>query len=615
MKRLFAFFTALALWTGLVVCTEAQSPQELLQRALVQIAAQNASDAGGWRAEGKVRTLYPLNNSGSVALMENGESFHVTLQVGGIVTESAYDATSGKGWRRQHGAILPIDGSEARQFGRLSARNVKTILLRGARGDLGVIDSGSATLPDGREARWLKVVFHDGMTWDIYLDAQGNLLAWGYYENDTFRRRPTRFVVIPSEWTAFGENVAPAQLKVYEDNRHSQTIHWEKVERVSVSAVSAMLKTPSYLPSPAGLPVTVPLRFFQRVIFVDALLNGRKYAMLLDTGAGITVIDKSAAQSLGLAPGANMNLLGAAGEGQASVTRLASLRIGGVELRDLQVAVTDLGLIRVLGGQSFGGIIGFNVLARFRMTVDYHRRTLVLERPGGALPPGHVVPAQFPGATPLLEMEVEDIGKVPMLLDTGASMTIIPVQASQQWQPHRAASLGLTLGVGGAGSVPRAARARTVQLAGETIEDMMLMFVPPSAAGAPVQILSDAGFGLLGNNLLRHFRLTIDYPMRTVVLQRLPKPASMGDAASTGIVLDLTADTAKVSGVMPLSSAWEQGIERGDEVLAVDGRSTKGAAPAEVQKWLTGEEGSSKRILLQRGAKRWEVRLGCRPMF
>jgi hypothetical protein len=79
------------------------------------------------------------------------------------------------------------------------------------------------------------------------------------------------------------------------------------------------------------------------------------------------------------------------------------------------------------------------------------------------------------------------------------------------------------------------------------------MFSSPASKGAPVQILSEAGFGLLGNNLLRHFRLTIDYPMRTVVLQRMPQPAAMDDAATVGIVLDLTAQSAKVAGVTPLS--------------------------------------------------------------
>jgi carboxyl-terminal processing protease len=85
--------------------------------------------------------------------------------------------------------------------------------------------------------------------------------------------------------------------------------------------------------------------------------------------------------------------------------------------------------------------------------------------------------------------------------------------------------------------------------------------------------------------------------------------------ASTGIVLDLTANTTQVAGVIPLSPAWEAGIERGDQLLAVDGRATRGVSPSEVQKWLTGEEGTVKRVRLQRGSNRWEVQLSCQPML
>lgn len=559
--------------------------------------------------------LYPLFNSGTIALTENGESFHVVLHVGGISTESAYDSSTSKGWRRLHGALLPIVSDEANLLARFSTLGLRTVLLRGARGDLGVIDYGTTTLPDERVARWLEIVPRRGTPWDIYLDARGNLLAWGYHESDSFRRRPTRFVVIPSGWKAFGAITLPTELKLYEDDRHAQTVHWDRVERLPASTMPLLLRPPAPLPPLAGLPVTLPLRFFQREIFVNAKLNGREYAMLLDTGAAITVIDKPVAEVLHLPPGERMNVLGASGQGESVVTRLASIELGRVKLQDLQVAVTDLGLIRLLGGERFGGVLGFNVLSHFRITVDYHAGTLNLESSACRLPLGEVVNVQFPGATPLLEMEVDDIGKVPMLLDTGAAMTIIPAEKALQWQPSRSASLGLTLGVGGAGSVPRAARARTVRLAGETITDSLLMFASPAPKGAPVQILSEAGFGLLGNNILRHFRVTIDYPMCTVVLQRMPEPASMGDTASTGIVLDLTADTAKVMGVTPLSPAWAQGIERGDEVLAVDGRSTKGVAPSEVQRWLAGKEGNRVRVRLRRANRVWETALERQLMF
>jgi len=459
------------------------------------------------------------------------------------------------------------------------------------------------------------VVAHTGTPWDIYCDSEGSLIAWGYHESDDLRRRPTQFVVMPTGWKEQDGVRLPVELKLYEDERHTQTIHWERSEPLPREVLQSKLQPPASPPAPAGLPVTLPVRFSQREIFVEVKLNGREYLMMLDTGAGITVVDQPVAEALRLPPGETFNLLGASGPGAASVTRLASLQMGSVTLRDVQVAVTDLGLIRLIGGSRFGGILGFNALNRFRVTVDYHRRTVTLERPGGELPPGRAITTEFFGATPMLEVEVEDIGKVPMLLDTGAAMSILPAESGQQWQPYRPASLGLTLGVGGAGNVPRAARAGFVRLAGETIRGVTLMFSSPAPKGAPVQILSEAGFGLLGNNLLRHFRLTIDYPMRTVVLQRMPQPAAMDDAATVGIVLDLTAQSAKVAGVTPLSAAWEAGVERGDEVLAVDGRSTRGVPPSEVQKWLAGAKGTFKRILLQRGERRWQVQLQCLPMF
>jgi predicted aspartyl protease len=588
-----------------------QSPRDLLRKAASQVAFTSSP----LHLQGTLQVFYPLSNSGSIALTADAYRFHALIRIGGVSNELASDISSGRGWRRQHGLVLPLEHSERSSGLWFSPHRLSEMLRQGAEGDYGVIDNGLATLPDGREARWLRVVSPSGAVIDVYCETDGNLLAWGYHESDGFRRQPTRFVFLPVEWQFTEWGRLPTQLRVFEDDRHTQTIRWERIERAEANALLHKVRLPSSPPSPAGLPVTLPVRLFQRLIFVEVKLNGQEYVMMLDTGAAITVVDTPVAEALRLPLGESINVLGASGQGAATVTRLSSLQIGSVKLQDLPVAVLDLGLIRLVGGSRFGGIAGFNALNRFRLTVDYHAQQMTLEPSGGKLPPGRAFPVPFMGATPMLEMEVEDIGKWPMLLDTGAAMTIVPLEAAQQWQPWRSASLGLTVGVGGAGGSTRAARARSVRLAGESLSSVTLMFSSPAPKGAPVQILAEAGFGLLGNNILRHFRLTIDYPMHTVVLQRMPRPASMGDLASTGIVLDLTANTTQVAGVIPLSPAWEAGIERGDQLLAVDGRATRGVSPSEVQKWLTGEEGTVKRVRLQRGSNRWEVQLSCQPML
>ncbi len=53
--------------------------------------------------------------------------------------------------------------------------------------------------------------------------------------------------------------------------------------------------------------------------------------------------------------------------------RIPSLRIGGVELRDLEIALLELA-----PGVHLDGLLGVNVLDRFRATFEFRSATLVL---------------------------------------------------------------------------------------------------------------------------------------------------------------------------------------------------------------------------------------------
>ncbi|MDW8290155.1 MAG: retropepsin-like aspartic protease, partial [Armatimonadota bacterium] len=376
-------------------------PNELIQRTHARLLGVGEPSPLQW--QGKVQIFYPMSNTGTLRLIEDGDRFYSEARIAGVVTESAYHSSARTGWRKQHGLVLPVEAGSGQPFSRLSLLSLLPLLRQAAAGTVGVVDCGATTLPDGREARWLQLVPPAGGARDIYCDEQGDLLAWGYHESDELRLQPTRFIVTPTEWRKWRGQRLPAEVKVYEDHRHVLTVRWEQVEPVSREVLLARMKPPASPAPPKGLPVTLPFRFSQRLILVEAKLNGRDYVMMLDTGAAITVVDQNAAKELKLPAGESLNLLGASGQGTASVATLDRLQLGGVTLRGVQVAVTDLGLIRLVGGSRFGGILGFNVLNRFRVTVDYYRRTVTLERPGGKLPPGRAIVARFPGATPQLE--------------------------------------------------------------------------------------------------------------------------------------------------------------------------------------------------------------------
>lgn len=66
---------------------------------------------------------------------------------------------------------------------------------------------------------------------------------------------------------------------------------------------------------------------------------------------------------------------------QATVGRAASLSVGGASLEDLTVVIADFleGLGKVVGA-TLDGIVGYNFLRHFRVTVDYPNGVLWLVR-------------------------------------------------------------------------------------------------------------------------------------------------------------------------------------------------------------------------------------------
>jgi hypothetical protein len=58
---------------------------------------------------------------------------------------------------------------------------------------------------------------------------------------------------------------------------------------------------------------------------------------------------------------------------------LSYLAVGQVEVKGLRVAVMDLGVLSRAAGVRLQGIIGYNFLKSFRVTIDYPRKLLRLD--------------------------------------------------------------------------------------------------------------------------------------------------------------------------------------------------------------------------------------------
>ena len=103
--------------------------------------------------------------------------------------------------------------------------------------------------------------------------------------------------------------------------------------------------------------------------YADGEINGRPVKFMLDTGATQIALPRILANSLGFAPGTPVTLQTAAGPAIGYAVRLASVRLGGVE-------ITDLGAVVAEGMQESTVLLGMNFLRHLEMTQRGNQLTL-----------------------------------------------------------------------------------------------------------------------------------------------------------------------------------------------------------------------------------------------
>jgi predicted aspartyl protease len=119
------------------------------------------------------------------------------------------------------------------------------------------------------------------------------------------------------------------------------------------------------------------------LILVDVYANGRgPFQFAIDTGTSTTAITPELAKQLGVAS----SPIGAAttGDAQAQVTAgvLQSFQVGGARSDNLAVVVADFfAMLSNAVGARLDGIIGYNFLRNYKVTLDYPNETLSLFTP------------------------------------------------------------------------------------------------------------------------------------------------------------------------------------------------------------------------------------------
>src|SRR5262249_52017027 len=185
--------------------------------------------------------------------------------------------------------------------------------------------------------------------------------------------------------------------------------------------------------------IELPFRYSRGHVWVTLSINGAAPAeFVLDTGAFNTCLDRGYAQTVGLNGEGEYGAQGVGGYDTFGFAPVRTLRWfdksgKGVEVRDLRVGV--IGLQDALSSVEWGrtaGLLGYDVLSRFTLDIDFDREVITLSDPKTYKHegPGTPIPMTLHGNIPTVEMTINGKCKGTYIVDVG-NASVLSVGAEQ----------------------------------------------------------------------------------------------------------------------------------------------------------------------------------------
>src|SRR4029450_5898168 len=128
-----------------------------------------------------------------------------------------------------------------------------------------------------------------------------------------------------------------------------------------------------------GRAAVMPFEFDNQHIVLRGLLQGKdSVTIVLDTGASNGLVDSARAVSAGIRLRGESNVQGAGGAVPGGRAHDVRVDLPGLELRDVDMASADLASLAAQAGRGLDLILGYPLLSRFVVEVDYRARRLRL---------------------------------------------------------------------------------------------------------------------------------------------------------------------------------------------------------------------------------------------
>ncbi len=376
----------------------------------------------------------------------------------------------------------------------------------------------------------------------------------------------------------------------------------------SLFALPAVTKNYTWL-SPGKTLAVIPFDDYDDSINLYVGINGEPANIVLDSGDSGLTLSKQAADYLKLKYTGRFRARGYGGS-----TDILPVKLDTFEFPE---ALSFAGLagtaISLPDGFDYGastptvGFVGYPLLSRFVVQIDYAGQALTLRDPDTWTPTpadGTPLPMELDDNVPSVLASFDGLPPARFLLDTGDAVSPVtlygPYATKNNLTTRYPKGMDVYgIGVGGE-SHARRVRAHSLSVAGYTLQNIPADFSMDKKGGAS-KVLA----GAFGHELLSHFTVTFDYPHKRVFFAPNEDTKKPFDSRTFGIYVikhpdDIGKDKRRILVVYtdPHSHAERDGVLPGSEILQVDGQSAMDMGVGNVRRLLSPRGGKDTHDLL-----------------
>jgi hypothetical protein len=316
------------------------------------------------------------------------------------------------------------------------------------------------------------------------------------------------------------------------------------------------------------------MSFDQGHLLLQVRVGGRPVAALLDSGAGITVVEARSRAASAFVPTLHGSAAGVTQNMRVGFGELPQVDVGELRIEALPTASIPIPALETFGQDVPEIILGYTFFALGSVRVDYRKREVVFARPPAMLaaPDARRVPFQVLGTDLVASAAIED-RSAAMILDTGNGNGF---DLFTRWA-----------GPNGIPGSRKTARVRGLFGAGDQETDEVFFRLTKATLGPIVvegslshtlnQPGNDGFAGIVGNEVFsRCDAVTFDHGQRTLFVEGDCRTA--GHDGRYGWRLARKDDSVApstpwiIQSVMPGSAADAAGLRAGDRILDVDGQ-------------------------------------------